>query len=83
MQWIIFSALTVAAVAALTNEFAFGGRLFSSSALSFSAGLLVIAIAAGATIFGRYRDKIGKFARDLLIWAAIIAVIMGAYWIFR
>jgi hypothetical protein len=83
MQWIIFVALAAAAVVALVNEFAFGGKLFPSPAVAYSAGLLAIAMAAGVTILGRYRNKIGAAARDIMIWAAIIAVIIGAYWQFQ
>jgi hypothetical protein len=83
MQWIIFAALATVAVATLVNEFAFGGKLFPSSAVAFSAGLLAIAMAAGVTILGRYRNKIGIAARDIMIWISIIAVIIGAYWLFQ
>ena len=40
--------------------------------------LLAIVIAAGVTISGRYRHQIGAAARDLVIWAAIIAAIIFA-----
>jgi len=82
MQWIIFAALSTAGAAVFINEFAFGGTLFPSSAVAFSAGLLTIAVAAGVTILRRYQNKIGAAARDITTWAFIIALVMVAYWLF-
>lgn len=82
MQWMIFGLLAVGAVAALANEFAFRGALFPSE-LALSLGFLAIAIAAAATILARYRNRTGAAARDLAIWAVIVAAILLAYWLSR
>lgn len=80
MQWIIFLALSATAAGVLINEFLFAGKLFPSSAAGLASGMLVLAIFFATRTADRYRYKLGVAARDVAIWAIIIAAIAVAYW---
>ena len=83
MHWAIFTILAGVLAAVLANELAFSGRLFPSSEVGISAGLLTVALAVGVRILGDYRGLHRVVGRDTLIWAVIVAAIAAVYWFIK
>lgn len=78
----ILAILTGLIVAIAVNEFAYGGRLFPTQTVGGVGGLALLAAVFALGVGGRYRGNLPQAARHLAIWIVIVALVMGAYWLF-
>jgi hypothetical protein len=78
----ICAALSVLIVLVLVNEIGFHGTLFPSETVGGIGGLGVLAAVFAVRAGAVYRGQWPQAARHFAIWLVIIAIVMGAYWLF-
>ena len=78
----IFAALSALIVLILVNEVGFHGTLFPSKTVGGIGGMSVMAAVFALRAGALYRGKFPQAARHFAIWLVIIAIVLGAYWLF-
>lgn len=78
----IFAALSALIVLILVNEVGFHGTLFPSQTVGGIGGLGVLAAVFALRAGSLYRGRLPQAARHFAVWLVIVAIVMGAYWLF-